>query len=414
MLSNHRCLQPMLLHGGALTIAPCLYLGTLVIATDSATASSATLQPSNTPLFQPTKLQTAPPKTRTKTLASSIDLFATSKETALPDQTPASLPPPVELSSAGADLPEQYNQSKSTEQDLLSVNDEQVFPNPDTLLLSPEPTLAQVRPGADSDDWQFVIQPYVFVPFEVDSDITVDGLTASASVGLGDILNLDDVFSGALRLEARAPQYGFFVDLEHIYVRDGSTLFDIPLPFAADLAVPTPANTSLDVDVTATSRITTLNLGGYYRLVDEYLGKTSTNEPTYPRLLFDPFAGVRVSFLSGSLDFEVDLGSSQLLERSLDESVTLFKPLLGGQLSLELSDQWGLGLRGDISGFDIDGNDVFAWSVLASARYGFSPNVALQLAYQYKESNYNFGEGSSEFGIDQSQHGIWAGLDFAF
>lgn len=384
----------------------------LTLIAAPATASSSALQYWHTPLFQPIKRQATSTKTQTKTSASSIELFSAAAETTFPQQPVSSLPQSVDLSIS--DVPNPHHRPKSIAQNLLPVDNEQTVPSLNDLPLGPSPTLAQVRPGADSDDWQFVIQPYVFVPFEVDSDITVDGLTASASVGLGDILNLDDVFSGALRLEARAPQYGFFVDLEHIYVRDGSTLIDIPLPFAADLAVPTPANTNLDVDVTATSRITTLNLGGYYRLVDEYLGKTSTNEPTYPRLLFDPFAGVRVSFLSGSLDFEVDLGNSQLLERSLEESVTLFKPLLGGQLSLELSDQWGLGLRGDISGFDIDGNDVFAWSVLASARYGFSPNVALQLAYQYKESNYNFGEGSNEFGIDQSQHGIWAGLDFAF
>jgi len=172
-----------------------------------------------------------------------------------------------------------------------------------------------------------------------------------------------------------------------------------------------PPGTPLDVAVTATGRTTTINLGGYYRVVDQYLGTTSTNEPTYPRLLFDPYLGLRIVVLSGSLDFGVGLGNLVLEDLVLDESATLLKPLLGAQLGLELSDQWSLGLRGDISGFNIGAAENLAWSVWAGARYRFAPSVALQLAYQYKESRYRGGQGITQFSLDQSQHGVWLGFD---
>ncbi len=47
----------------------------------------------------------------------------------------------------------------------------------------------------------------------VRTDISVGGITESVSVGLGDLFSLDRIFSGALQVEARQPQYGFFADL---------------------------------------------------------------------------------------------------------------------------------------------------------------------------------------------------------
>ncbi|TVQ07974.1 MAG: hypothetical protein EA368_12960 [Leptolyngbya sp. DLM2.Bin27] len=87
--------------------------------------------------------------------------------------------------------------------------------------------------------------------------------------------------------------------------------------------------------------------------------------------------------------------------------------MLGSQFGLELSDRWALGLQGDISGLAIGADESFAWSVVAGARYGFTNNLGLQLAYQYKDSRYRIGEGITQFGLDQSQHGLWLGLDIS-
>ncbi|WP_323354738.1 hypothetical protein [Leptolyngbya sp. CCNP1308] len=281
----------------------------------------------------------------------------------------------------------------------------------------PQRTLTQVRQANDGEGWEFVIEPYIFVPFNVRTDISVGGVTESVSVGLGDLFSLDRVFAGALRVEARQPQYGFFADLSHVYVREGRGITGFPLPpTLAGLAtqrtgVAVPPGIPVDVAVQATGRTTTVDVGGYYRVVDRYLGRTEVNQPTYPRLLVDPYLGLRVARLSGDLDFSFNVGGLPLNNVPLNQSATLVKPLLGGQLGLELSDRWAVGLRGSISGLGIGADENFAWSLLAGARYQVSQLAALQLAYQIKESRYSAGQGISRFAVNQAQPGIWLGVD---
>ncbi|PZV16102.1 MAG: hypothetical protein DCF21_10990 [Leptolyngbya sp.] len=153
---------------------------------------------------------------------------------------------------------------------------------------------------------------------------------------------LNAIASGALRFEVRQPQYGFFVDVSHISVRQGRTILDFPLPtLVVDLASlrtgqNIPPGTPLDVGVTATGRMTTVNLGGYYRAVDQFLGTTETNASTYPRLLVDPYLGLRLVALSGSLDFDVTLGPVVLEDLNLSDSGVLVKPLLGTRVGVEV------------------------------------------------------------------------------
>ncbi len=99
-----------------------------------------------------------------------------------------------------------------------------------------------------------------------------------------------------------------------------------------------PPGTPVDATVRATGRTTTFDLGGYYRVVDKYLGHTEADQPTYPRLLVDPYLGLRIARLSGDLDFSFNVGRLPLNNVPLSQSATLLKPLLGGQLGLELSD----------------------------------------------------------------------------
>jgi opacity protein-like surface antigen len=275
--------------------------------------------------------------------------------------------------------------------------------------------VAQVRPANDGDGWEYVLSPYLFVPFSVRSDITVGGVTRSVSAGLGDVFNLDKIFSGALRFEARQPQYGFFADASHIFVREGRGVTGFPLPptvadaILAQTGLPIPPGTPVDASITGTGRTTTVSLGGYYRVVDQVLGEDAASA-AYPRLMVDPYLGVRLVSLNGSLDFDVALAGATRTAR-LSDSTVLFKPMLGAQVGLELSDQWALGLRGDLSGLAIGADDSFAWGLWAGARYQFSPGWALQVGYQYKDANYSLGQGATRFSIDQTQQGIWTGLD---
>ena len=285
-----------------------------------------------------------------------------------------------------------------------------------TGMASPQPAadavpLAQVRPAPDGDGWEYVLQPYLFVPLSIQSTVNVAGVEQSISTGLGDLFNFDRVLAGALRFEASDPQYGFFTDLSYVYVREGRSLANFPLPqvitdpLSLVSPVPVPPGTPASVTGTATSRMTTLDLGGFYRVVDRSLA----NNATYPRLLVDPLAGLRVIFLSGSLDFSnIAVGGVPLGGRSLSQSATLVQPLIGAQASLELSDRWAVGLRGDIAGFGIGADENLSWNLLLGTRYSFNSTLALQLAYRFTEFRYRQ---ASTLGMAQSQNGFWVGLD---
>lgn len=274
--------------------------------------------------------------------------------------------------------------------------------------------LAQIRTAPDGDGWEYVLTPYLFLPFNINATVNVAGVEQSASIGLGDLFNLDRVLAAALRFEARNPQYGFFGDLSYVYAREGRSLTNFPLPqvvtdpLSLVSGVPVPPGTPASVTATATSRTTTLDLGGFYRVVDQTLGENAT----YPRLLVDPLAGLRLIFLSGSVDFtDIAVGPVPLGARSLSQSATLVQPLLGAQASLELSERWAVGLRGDIAGFGIGADENLSWNILLGTRYSFNDTLALQLAYRFTELRYREGQGTDSFGLAQSQNGLWVGLD---
>lgn len=411
MPSNFRLLQRLLLGGGVLLIA---YFATPAQA--------------NSPVF----LLTKNPEPEASEADSEADIVAEQFEDSapavglfesfaatLPSEQPSALPSPLNLSFSTP--PNQGDWLESTAQHLTPLKSGLATQSEvETAVDQPQQTLAQVRPTNDDDGWEFVIEPYIFVPFDVRTDISVGGITESVSVGLGDLFSLDRIFAGALRVEARQPQYGFFADLAHVYVREGRGITGFPLPpTLAGLAtqqtgIPVPPGIPVDAAVRATGRTTTFDVGGYYRVVDQYLGRTEADQPTYPRLLVDPYLGLRIARLSGDLDFSFNVGGLPLNNVPLSQSATLLKPLLGGQLGLELSELWALGLRGSISGLGIGADENFAWSLLAGARYQVSQRAALQLAYQIKESRYSTGEGLSRFSVNQAQQGIWLGVDVGF
>ena len=416
MRLNHGFLKRMFLGGGVLAIA-------LVSAQSQVSASPAPTIESATGEAHGDDLVLDVGITETPEISGNLaEMFAESLtvESDLGSADPTAM---QALPLSFAELPENYDNPDTwvaTAESLIPLDPGSTVEETALPSSQPGPALAQVRPANRGDDWEFVLEPYIFVPFSVNTDVTVGGFTQSVSTGLGDILSLDKVFSGALRFEARNPQYGFFADLSHIFVRDGRTIIDFPLPpLVAELASlrtgqPIPPGIPLDVDVTATGRTTTFNLGGYYRVVDQFLGTTTTNAPTYPRLLVDPYLGLSLVALSSSLEFDVDLGPVVLRELNRSDSTVLVKPMVGAKLSLELSDRWGLGLQGGISGLAIGADEAFAWNLLAGARYRFTNTLALQLAYQYKYSRYLIGEGISQFGLDQSQSGLLLGLDITF
>lgn len=274
---------------------------------------------------------------------------------------------------------------------------------------SPSQLEAQAEP---ENSWEFLIEPYLFLPFNLDADVTVGGRTASVEADLSDIFSLDSIFAASLRFQARRDRFGFIFDGSYLFGREkGNQEVTIPQEVVAQFGLTNDLN--IRADTTVTTRLATIDLAGFYRVLDEDLGRTETGAKTYPTLILDTYAGLRINFIS--LDLEIDsisVNNITLNDQDLNTSVTLFEPLIGGRLGLELSDRWTIGMRGDFSGFGVNGDKNSTWNFLFGTQYWLSRSVGLQLAYRFTRLVYEDGDGQDARGIDLSQNGLWLGMIF--
>jgi len=294
-----------------------------------------------------------------------------------------------------------------------------ISPTPDVAPSEPlsppsdESSPSQLEAQAEPDNsWEFLIEPYLFLPFNLDADVTVGGRTASVDADLSDIFSLDRIFAASLRLQARRDRFGFIFDGSYLFGREkGNQEVTIPQEIVAQFGLTTDLN--IRADTTVTSRLATIDLAGFYRILDEDLGRTEMGSKTYPSLILDTYAGLRINFISLDLEIEsINVNNIVLNDQDLNTSVTLFEPLIGGRIGLELSDRWTVGMRGDVSGFGINGDKNITWNFLVGTQYWLSRSTALQLAYRFTRLVYEDGDGRDTRGIDLSQNGLWLGMVF--
>jgi len=264
----------------------------------------------------------------------------------------------------------------------------------------------------EGDDWEFIIEPYLFLPTNVEADVTVAGREASMEADLGDILNLDSIFAASLRLEGRRDRFGLILDGSYMFAQEEGEQ-EVTIPQAAVAQFGLTDDLEVDADTTVTARLGTIDLAGFYRVVDDYLGTTDTGEDTYPRLFIDPVVGLRLNFVSQDLEIEsIDVGNVALDDQDFNRSVTLLEPMIGARIGLDLSERWAIGMRGDVSGFGINGDENLTWNFLAGTQYWLSRSTALQLAYRINQFIYEDGDGTDSYGLDLTQEGLWLGMVF--
>ncbi|QYO68216.1 hypothetical protein [Leptolyngbya sp. 7M] len=304
-----------------------------------------------------------------------------------------------------------------------------------------------------SNRWQFSVEPYFYLPFDVNADITVDGRSTSLDLGLDDILDLDQVFDAGLRLEAQHNRWGFILDGFYVYGEDsrrlgGTFAAGSLLQFARQVApgrveqfvqqfnperlqqfiqrfdpeqiqeivgsgrqigLNTPVRVSASGDVSV--RQITVDAAVSYRVVDTALDK-SPEEIVYPRFLFAPILGVRTNFLRQTIEVDtirienLPIADDVLppINRTFRYSKTLVSPLVGAEFGLGLSERWMLGLRSDVSGFNIGADENWTWNLLASVQYRLSRLASLRLAYHFSSFDFEDGEGfaRAKLGIRQN------------
>jgi hypothetical protein len=334
--------------------------------------------------------------------------------------------------------------SDSVAQDDEPVPQPEPFPSPE----SDNDVEAPLREG-----WQFSVEPYFYVPFDVDADITVDGRSTSLDLGLDDILDLDRVFDAGLRLEAQNNRWGIILDGFYVF---GERSGRLGQTFAAGsllqfvqrvapenlqqfrqqfdpqqlqrlgqlgqrIRLSTPVQIS--ANGTVSIRQITVDAAVSYRAVDTSFNSSNSSEAAfYPRLVVAPILGVRTNFLRQSIEVNtIRIDNAPIpddaiprIDRKFRFSRTLVEPLVGAEVGLALSERWALGLRGDVSGFNIGADQNLTWNLLAGVQYRLSRLASLQLAYRFNSFDFEDGEGFARARLNLRQNGLWLSAMFQF
>ncbi|MBF2001400.1 MAG: hypothetical protein IGS38_11850 [Synechococcales cyanobacterium M58_A2018_015] len=324
-------------------------------------------------------------------------------------------------------------------------------PSPVAQADAPTQLTASWSPPTPSDRWQFSVEPYFFIPLDVHADVTVSGRSTSLDLGLGDILDLDRVFDGGLRLEAQRDRWGIILDGFYVFAEQsgglgqtfssGSLLQFVRqtapgrleqftqrfsperLQQVAQLGRQIGLNTPVRVTArgTVSVRQITADAAVSYRVIDTALDN-SPQEPLYPRFVLAPLVGVRTNFLRQTIEVDtvridglpIPDDAIPPIDRSFRLSRTLVDPLVGAQFGVDLSDRWSLGLRGDVSGFNIGADQNWTWNLLAGVQYRLSRLASLQLAYRFNGFDFEDGEGLTRAKLNLRQNGLWLSAVFRF
>lgn len=326
-------------------------------------------------------------------------------------------------------------------------------PSTDSLPSKPaEPSSEPSPTASSSQSWQFSIEPYFFAPLDVDADVTVSGRSTSIDLGLDDILSLDRAFDAGLRLRAQQDRLGLILDGFYLYAENSGGLgssfssgsifqfvqrnspgrleefvqrFDPQqlqqfVQIGQQIGLNTPVRVS--ADGTVSIRQITVDAAVSYRAIDTSLDSSAEGTNFYPRLAVAPLAGVRTNFLRQTIEIDdIRINDRSVPDRALPSidrnfrfSKTLVEPLIGAQIDLALSEQWALGFRGDVSGFNIGARQNFTWNLIFGAQYNISRNVALQLAYRFNGFDFETGEGLRRTELNLRQNGVLLNAIFRF
>ena len=249
-----------------------------------------------------------------------------------------------------------------------------------------------------TDDWEIRLMPYFWMP-SLDAEGTVGGplggsLSGNVDLSFGDVLDYLN-FTAMGRMEAWNGKWGLTFD--GIFMNlgaDGS--------FQGRRGV---VDFSLDADV----RLGMADFGLAYRLYEQRFGNDDLQ-----RLVFEPYGGLRYSYLKEEIDLNVNIAGVGSTGRTLGTSEDWVEPFIGGRVIWDLNDKWSLNVRGDAGGFGIGSASDLTWQILGGVDYKLSKNMIFNAGYRYVELDYSHGSGSDKLGIDLRAKGPYLGLTILF
>jgi hypothetical protein len=278
---------------------------------------------------------------------------------------------------------------------------------------NPDPThnaadlTAQGTNSAGELPWRFSFEPYGYLPFGANGDITVNGVEAPIDAGIGDIFDavVNDLnFAAFGRVEAWNGPWGILFDGTYMNVGTGeSATIDIPPEDQLEGLPP-----QVTIDAAVGTSYTKLDLAGGYRFGDGNLPnafRTADTEFDLGPFVFDAIAGLRLYFFNNDLVLTDDLGQRY----EFSQSRTIAEPMIGGRARWNLSDNLAVLTGASLSGFGI-GDLTFSVDGYAGVDWLFSGNTSLLASYRLTYVDYS--SGSS--GLNLFTHGPTVGVKFRF
>ncbi|MCG3121891.1 MAG: hypothetical protein GIKADHBN_00263 [Phycisphaerales bacterium] len=218
--------------------------------------------------------------------------------------------------------------------------------------------------ATESKEFQLTFAPYIWL-CGVDGTTGTGGVTLDVDADFWDIWNeSDSLFGimGALDIEYKR----FVLQLTGSYTqveasdgrgraRSGALGGGITAGVSADVEIQTGFYEAM----------------GGYRFVESAWGKSDENS-----FSLDGFVGGRFTDMQLQQDVTADvtitLPDGRVLEagrtRSMDDNQGWFEPFVGMRSEIGFGKHWAMVFRGDVGGFDVDG-DQFAWQALGAVGY---------------------------------------------
>lgn len=309
-------------------------------------------------------------------------------------------------------------------------------------LVSPGMLLQDGQPAADGmvevggeNGWVVSMGPYIWLPAKIEGDVSAGGITMSLDVSLEDIFDSFTVFALSGRAEAwKDNTWGVIIDGLYISL-DGdfggsitrTTTKEIQhtlsgpeglktLDISKTLMFSTKFDADLDVDVDEA----VIDLAMGWRVFDDSVSRT---DEEWPRVQVDLIGGMRYWYyksemrvsgtvtLTGSAPLS---GMSEKFNVKVGGSKDWIEPMIGGRVGVKFNDKWGLGVRGDVSGFGIGSATDLTWNALAGVSTKWSPTFSTVIGWRAQGVDYENGSGLSEFGMDLTIHGPYLGASWVF
>lgn len=232
---------------------------------------------------------------------------------------------------------------------------------------------AQAQQEVTSDEWQFLVTPYAWLP-------TIKG---DLNYGLGNLkIDPDDILSGlnmALLVsgEARKGKWSVLGDVVYLNMSDKAhNAASIPLDGGAEA----------DVDVTIKLKNWTVNgTGGYSVYADENVN-------------LDVIGGARYVYMESELVAQApDLG----VTRNDTIDATVWNAIIGVRGNYNFYPSWYIPYYLDIG----TGGSNFTWQAMAGVGYQFNWGDIL-LAYRYLSFDQDNGDAMEELSIDGAALGV--------